>query len=221
MEKYIQDLIRRIRELADPVRAEFAKKYMRNQFEFIGPDTKTFRTCIDNYIQQKGYPEIDQLGKFSLALWELPEREFQQAAIHIIRKQSKKLRKKDIQWIEKLIVKKSWWDTVDGLAGWICGTYFNLFPEQIKPVTESWMKSGNMWLQRSALLFQLKYKQNTDTDLLSDYIQQLAAHPDFFIRKAIGWILREYSKTNKAWVKEFVTSHTLSGLSLREASKYI
>ncbi len=83
------------------------------------------------------------------------------------------------------------------------------------------MKSGNMWLQRSALLFQLKYKQDTDTVLLANYIEQLSSHKDFFIRKAIGWVLREYSKTNKEWVREFLNHHTLSGLSVREASKYL
>lgn len=221
MQEYIHNLEKEIRALADPVRAEYAKKYMRNQFEFIGPDTKTFRVCVDSYIKRYGYPEMDKLGEFSLTLWELPEREFQQAAIHIVRKLSKKLRKKDIEWIEKLIISKSWWDTVDGLAGWICGTYFNIYPEQIKPVTAKWMNSGNIWLQRTSLLFQLKYKQNTDTELLAKYIEQLATHTDFFIRKAIGWILREYSKTNKQWVRNFLNNHTLPGLSVREASKYL
>lgn len=221
MEEYIQNLAEEIRALANPVRAEFAKKYMRNKFEFIGPDAKTLRNCIRSYVRENGYPDINRLGEFSLTLWEFPEREFQHTALEIIRKLSKKLNKRDIEWIEQLIVHKSWWDTVDGLAGWICGTYFSLFPEQINPVTGRWMKSGNLWLQRSSLLFQLKYKQNTDTKLLAKYIEQLASHPDFFIRKAIGWILREYSKTNKEWVREFVNSHTLSGLSVKEASKYL
>jgi 3-methyladenine DNA glycosylase AlkD len=221
MQEYIQNLVSEVRALDNPVRAEYAKKYMRNQFEFIGTDTKTLRTGISNYIKQNGYPEINRLGEFSLRLWELPEREFQYVAIEIIRKLSKKLQRKDIEWIERLIVSKSWWDTVDGLAGWVCGTYFNLYPEQIEPVTAKWMSSGNIWLQRTSLLFQLKYKNNTDTALLAKYIEQLAGHKEFFIRKAIGWILREYSKTNKDWVKNFLSNHALSGLSVREASKYL
>lgn len=221
MESYIQNLVSEIRALADPVRAEYAKKYMRNQFEYVGPDTKTLRACINQYIKVNDYPDIGKLGEFSLKLWELPEREFQYAAIQFIRKMSKKIRLEDMAWIEKLIVQKPWWDTVDGIAGWICGDYFKMYPEQIKPVTGRWMASGNMWLQRSALLFQLQYKQNTDTLLLANYIDQLSSHTDFFIRKAIGWSLREYSKTNREWVKEFVNSHSLSGLSTREASKYL
>jgi 3-methyladenine DNA glycosylase AlkD len=221
MEVYIKNLVEEIRGLADPVRAEYAKKYMRNQFEFIGPDTKRLRECISQYTKVNGYPDISKLSDFSLKLWELPEREFQHTAIHVIRKMYKKIRIEDILWIEKIIVQKSWWDTVDGIAGWICGDYFKMYPEQIKPITGRWMVSGNMWLQRSALLFQLKYKQNTDTLLLANFIEQLSSHTDFFIRKAIGWILREYSKTNKQWVQEFVNSHSLSGLSTREASKYL
>lgn len=221
MEEYNQNLINEVKSLANPERAKFAKKYLRNQFEFIGPDANTLRECINRFTKINGYPPIDKLGDFALFLWEQPEREFQHTAIHIIRKLLKKIRVEDMAWIEKLIIKKPWWDTVDGLAGWICGYYFKMYPEQIKPVTELWMKSGNMWLQRSALLFQLKYKANTDTQLLANYIELLADHKDFFIRKAIGWILREYSKSNKAWVKEFVNTHELSGLSVREASKYI
>ncbi|ROL62196.1 DNA alkylation repair protein, partial [Bacteroidetes/Chlorobi group bacterium ChocPot_Mid] len=88
-------------------------------------------------------------------------------------------------------------------------------------VTEKWMKSGNMWLQRSALLFQLKYKKNTDEGLLYNYIERLADHKDFFIRKAIGWTLREYSKTNPKSVEKFIKSHTLSPLSVKEGMKRI
>jgi 3-methyladenine DNA glycosylase AlkD len=221
MEAYIQNLVHAVRALANPARAEFAKKYLRNQFEFTGTDARTLRNCLRNYVKENGYPEINRLGEFSLVMWGLPEREFQYTAVEFIRKLSKKLRQEDIGWIETLIITKSWWDTVDGISGWICGTYFNRFPEKIKPVTARWMKSGNIWLQRSALLFQLKYKEKTDTELLSHYIEELALHKDFFIRKAIGWVLREYSKTNREWVRDFVGSHTLSGLSVREASKYL
>jgi len=124
-------------------------------------------------------------------------------------------------WLEQLIVQKSWWDTVDGLASWIIGTYFQLYPQTVVGVTEKWMNSGNMWLQRTSLIFQLKYKKNTDTQLLSNYILRLADRKEFFIRKAIGWVLREYSKTNKQWVKNFIQTNKLSALSYREASKYV
>ncbi len=83
------------------------------------------------------------------------------------------------------------------------------------------MDSGNMWLQRTALLFQLKYKKATDTKLLTDYILKLQGSKEFFINKAIGWILREYSKTESDWVIEFVKKHQLAPLSHKEALKWL
>jgi 3-methyladenine DNA glycosylase AlkD len=221
MDPYFDKLIKSVKALANPVRADFSRKYLRDQFECLGIPAKELRACIRNFLKEHGFPEMEQLGDFILSLWELPEREFQYVAIEILQKRAKKLRKQDIEWIELLIARKSWWDTVDALAAWICGTFFILYPEETKPVTGKWMQSGNLWLQRSSLLFQLKYKKNTDTVLMADYIEQLSMHTDFFIRKAIGWVLREYSKTDRDWVSQFINTHSLSGLSTREASKYL
>ena len=120
-----------------------------------------------------------------------------------------------------MIITKSWWDTVDRIASRLVGFYFREHKELIEPYTEKWMYYGNMWLQRTALLFQLKYKKETDTDLLFGYIQALAESPEFFIQKAIGWALREYSKTAPKTVKQFVDSTLLAPLSKREALKII
>jgi 3-methyladenine DNA glycosylase AlkD len=221
IETYLAPLITKYDASRNAIRAKDMKRYMKNQFEFLGLDATTRRKILFEFIKEFGYPPIEKLEDFSLYLWQLPEREFQHSAIEIQQKMAKKLRKEDIFWIEKLIVTKSWWDTVDGLSAWICGAFFKLYPDQIKPVTGRWMESGNIWLQRASLLFQLKYKMTTDTTLLADYIQKLADHKEFFIRKAIGWILREYSKNNPDWVSAFVKRQALSGLSYREASKYI
>jgi 3-methyladenine DNA glycosylase AlkD len=221
MEKYLAPLIEKVHESANPERAVWSKKYLKDQFEMIGLDAPARKEIFKNFLSEKGLPSIEKLEEVSWILWQMEEREFQYIAIEIIIKLSKKFREQDIEWIEKLIVTKSWWDTVDGIAAWICGKYFQLYPSKIKEVTNQWMESGNIWLQRSALLFQLKYKQKTDIVLLSLYIQKLSKHKDFFTRKAIGWILREYSKTNKEFVREFVKLYTLSPLSYREASKYL
>jgi 3-methyladenine DNA glycosylase AlkD len=221
MDQYLIPLIKRFEAARDTKRAESSKHYVRDQYEFLGLDAKKMRSLLGEFIKEYGYPASDKLGELARTLWKMTEREYQNAAIEILRKKTKLLRKTDIVWIEELIITKSWWDTVDGLAVLICGDYFNLFPEQIVPVTGKWINSGNIWLMRSALLFQLKYKSATDTDLLSRYIIQVADHKDFFIRKAIGWILREYSKKHPAWVKSFVEKNSLSGLSYREATKYI
>ncbi len=221
MENYIAPLRKKFEDSADAVKAEGARKYLKDQFEFYGLGSKVLREITKEFFKTYGYPPPDKFGEFSLYLWDLPQREYQQVVLDLLHKFAKKLKKEDIVWIEQLIVKKSWWDTVDGLAAWVCGTYFINYPEQIKPVTGKWMDSGNLWLQRSALLFQMKYKKDTDTEILTSYIERLITHKDFFIRKAIGWILREYSKTNPIWVKTFVKKHSLSSLSHREAIKYI
>jgi 3-methyladenine DNA glycosylase AlkD len=221
MEKYLAPLLKGLDSARDGARAESAKRYLKDQFEFLGIDAKTRRQILWDFIRINGYPPTEKLVDFSNYMWKLPEREYQHSAVDVLLKQVKKLRREDISWLEELIVRKSWWDTVDGLSAWICGPYFKNYPDQIKPVTGRWIRSGNLWLQRSALLFQLKYKLQTDTELLACYIVDLAAHKEFFIRKAIGWVLREYSKVNKAWVADFVSNHQLSGLSLREAKKYL
>ncbi len=126
-----------------------------------------------------------------------------------------------IHLFEFCIINKSWWDTVDFLASECTGRYFLLFPEQIIPKTGKWNLSNNIWLQRSSLLFQKAYKKATDTQLLSAYTLHLSASKEFFVQKAIGWILREYARTNPTWVIEFVNTHTLPALSKREAMKHL
>jgi len=121
--------------------------------------------------------------------------------------------------MEYCIIHKSWWDSVDHIASECLTDYFKIFPEQIFPVTSTWNTSNNMWLQRSSIMFQKAFKQKTDTALLSQYIINRKDSKEFFIRKAIGWALREYSKTNPAWVKQFVKENKLHSLSEREALK--
>ena len=106
---------------------------------------------------------------------------------------------------------------VDFIAATLIGHYFKLFPERIKSVTDSWMQSKNIWLQRTCLIFQLKYKDEVDTELLSSFIKKLSDSKEFFIAKAIGWSLREYSKRNTVWVLDLVQNNTLQPLSKREA----
>ena len=123
--------------------------------------------------------------------------------------------------MEYCIVHKSWWDSVDHLAGYCLGPYFKLFPHQLPAVTDRWNESDNMWLQRSSIMFQKAYKKETDVALLKKYILHCKDSKEFFIRKAIGWALREYSKTDPDWVIKFVERHPLSPLSKREALKRI
>ena len=154
-------------------------------------------------------------------LWDQPEREFQYFAMDLIAKYKRSVNKDWIGFYENLIISKSWWDTVDFIAATLVGHYFKLFPDMIESVTKRWMRSENIWLQRTCLIFQLKYKDDVNTELLSSFIKELSVSKEFFIAKAIGWSLREYSKRNPSWVLDFVQNTDLQPLSRREAMRLI
>jgi 3-methyladenine DNA glycosylase AlkD len=201
--------------------AEPMKKYMRDQFEFFGLRSPILKESLKEFLKTNGLPAHEELEPTLMAIWEKPEREMQYAGLTIADKLKKKMTKEDISWIESIIVNKSWWDTIDHIAKNIAGYYFMKFPEEIMPVTERWIASKNIWLMRSAILYQLGYKDKTDKERLAHIIQETKYDGDFFIRKGIGWALREYAKTNPDWVWDFVHSTELSPLSYKEAIKNI
>jgi 3-methyladenine DNA glycosylase AlkD len=145
----------------------------------------------------------------------------QYCAIELAAKYSKVWEMSFIEIIGFCIMNKSWWDSVDAIASLLSGPYFKKYPSKIKSVTGGWNRSDNIWLQRSSLLFQIKYRDTTDNALLSKYILRLSGSREFFIQKAIGWILREYAKTNPDWVKKFVAANNLKPLSVREALRNV
>ena len=126
----------------------------------------------------------------------------------------------DMLQIEGLVITKSWWDSVDEISK-IVGHITMKYPEVKEDTISKWIKSDNIWLVRISIIYQLKYKDNTDTEFLSKAILYNSKTDEFFINKGIGWALREYSKTNKKWVRDFIKNNQLSKLSIREGSKYI
>jgi len=154
-------------------------------------------------------------------LWHKPQRDYHYFAQELLFKYHQHFEKKDITIFEFMAVHNSWWDTVDFIATKLMGTYFKKFPENRKIYVEKWLKSNNIWLQRSALLFQLKYKERLDTQVLAAAINSLIGSKEFFINKAIGWVLREYSRTNPQWVLDFVYNTNLHSLSRREALRLL
>jgi len=197
------------------------KAYMKNKFEYLGIKTPERRELSKPYLTKDTLPPVEQLWSITQEFWTLPEREYQYFAMGLCTKYLKFIEKDWISHYETLIINKSWWDTVDFIAATLVGHYFKTFPYQIPLITEKWMQSGNLWLQRSCLLFQLKYKEETDTNLLVSFIKPLADSKEFFIAKAIGWALREYAKSNSDWVLNFVQHNTLQPLSKREAIRRI
>lgn len=221
MHNYIEPLVKEFRKNANPTNAEPMAKYMKKLFPYLGIKTPERRELIKQFYKENGFPEISDLKQIVLDLWEFPEREFQYCAVGLLRKFSKKLDEDFIELFEHLIITKSWWDSVDGIAIWLVGSLFQKFPEMIKPYTEKWMKSSNMWLQRTVILFQLDYKEKTDVKLLFKNIKKCMDSKEFFIQKAIGWSLREYSKTDAQAVINFVENNELAPLSKREALKWL
>lgn len=194
---------------------------MKNKFEYLGIKSPDRRLIGKSFLSKESLPPVEQIWPIIHVFWDLPEREFQYFAMELIAKYKKSVEKDWIKNYENLIVSKSWWDTVDFIASTLVGDYFKLFPDMIENVTRRWMKSGNIWLQRTCLIFQLKYKDDVDTELLTSFIKELYVSKEFFIAKAIGWSLREYSKRNPEWVLDFVQKNTLQPLSKREAIRRI
>ena len=152
----------------------------------------------------------------------MKEREFHQTAIDLLVKEFKKnFVLEDIRLIEKLIITNSWWDSVDTIAKYILGGYLLQFPSETLKVVERFSNSENMWLNRSAILFQLSYKEKTNFEILKSECEKHKDSNEFFIQKAIGWALRDYSRFNPKGVEVYVNSTNLKPLSRREALRLL
>jgi 3-methyladenine DNA glycosylase AlkD len=197
-------------------------KYMKDLFPFFGIKTDE-RRVIFKSLCKKHQTEIN--SNVRAISWELflkKERELQYCGIEILLKNLKKdYQVEDIQWIEKLLITNSWWDSVDTISKFILGDYLQQFPNEIPTVVKRFSSAENMWLNRSVILFQLGYKSKTDFRLLQSLCIQHSHSNEFFIRKAIGWALREYAKTEPEAVREFVLQTNLKPLSKKEALKNI
>lgn len=218
-QKHYREIVTLFESHADPKRASGAKAYMRNQFDFFGLTSPDRKHLVREYWKQHEPITINDLPEFIELCWQHPMREMQYAGMDVVIQHAKKLQRKDLAMLELMITEKSWWDTVDVVAARCAGVYFQKFPEEIPLRIEAWMQTGNLWLMRSALLFQLHYKRQTNVQLLQSLIIRLQHHPDFFIRKSIGWVLRQYARTDARFVKHFVNTQELSALSKKEALK--
>jgi len=217
--KYVAILENEFSRNSNLVRSAQMNAYMKNKFQFYGIKSALRNSLQRDFLKENGKPEPYQLEEI-VNLLRLKPREMQYFAIDLMRKMLRDIDVEYFKTLEFLLTNKSWWDSVDELASAVCGPLFQKFPDQLPSLTDRWSSSNNMWLQRTSIIFQLTYKQDTSTQLLVKYIEMHIRSNEFFIRKAIGWALRQYSKTNLEWVKHFVESHELSGLSKREASKF-
>ena len=217
MNEFIQTLELELKRNSNTKIAAAQKAYMRNQFEFCGIKTPLRREIQKPFLAKSYLPPKTDLEEIVKTLWNKPQREYQFIAQELVFKYTRQFDKNDIALLEFMVTHKSWWDTVDYIAVKLIGAYFIRFPEQLENYIDKWLASGNIWLQRCCLLYQLKSKAKMDTQRLQYIVQKLLGSKEFFINKAIGWVLREYSRTNPKWVRDFTENNDLANLSRREA----
>ena len=215
----VEDIFQGLKEVANPEDAIHMEAYMKDQFEFLGVKTPVRRKLSKVFFKKNSSPAID--WKFIHQAWENPYREMQYVVLDYLQLKQKALKPSDLLKIKKLAQTKPWWDTIDFLCrsvGFICLHY----PETKKFVLE-WSRDEDFWLRRLAIEHQLLQKEETDVQLLEQILVNNLDQTEFFINKAIGWALRDYSKTNPDWVLEFIEKYKyrLSKLSIKEGSKYL
>jgi 3-methyladenine DNA glycosylase AlkD len=220
---FIKDLREKFELIANDENAIAQKAYMKNKFEFFGIYTKERDEISKEAIKNLGIISEKEYTKLVKELFKEKERDFDYVAIDIVAFHKKHWTENTIELIEYLITSNSWWDSVDDIASVLVAPYFKIFPQLIIPITSRWNKSENMWLQRTSIIFQNKYKQDADKELLGKYILHCKRSKEFFIQKAIGWSLREYGRFNPDWVVDFVeeNKNELANLSKKEALRNI
>ncbi len=219
-----QDIIETFKREENKERAVQMKDYMRGQFEYFGlisPLRKELSKVYLREVPKEGRETVYQIIK---ELWEQEFREAHYLAQELFLKVAKKLLvKEDLVFINYMIITHSWWDTIDFIAPKICKIYFEKFPEKRDEWIEFCITSENIWLQRASLLLHLKQKEDVDFECMFSTILRLNHTKEFFLNKAIGWLLREYSKKHPQLIENFIEENkeSLSNLSIREGSKYL
>lgn len=219
-DKIMDRLTRAYESARDPDRAVPMAAYMRDQFPFLGIPSPMQKALTREVLAGLGRPAEADLAAVALACWDRPEREYQYFACGWLRRHARACGAGFADTAQHLIVTRSWWDTVDALAAHLVGPLVARHPALVAR-TDAWLQAEDRWLVRTAILHQLTFKETTDRERLFRYCTVQASHPDFFIRKAIGWALREYGRTDPAAVRSFVNAHQnrLAALSVREALK--
>ncbi|TSJ41693.1 DNA alkylation repair protein [Fluviicola chungangensis] len=223
----IEETILQLTALFEPFRnakrAQTASAYMKNHFPFIGMKTEIRRSAQKSWIDSLKTID-DRKLRWSIirALWEKEERDYHYVAVDLLNSWPKRFySEEDAVELEWLLNNKSWWDSVDAIASNYLGRWALLFPEKARETFEKWRYHESFWLQRSCLIYQLKYKDQVDSAYLENLIQQLNGNKEFFIQKAIGWSLRQLSKYKPEDVVQILANNPIKGLALREASKYL
>jgi len=206
----------------DSTTADGQSRYMKNRFPFYGLKAPQWMSSIKEVFKEHGLYEGEQLYIFVRLCFEEEYREMHYTGLQMLEKKIRKQQENVIEFLEELVLKNSWWDTVDWINK-LVGIHFRRFPDLQIATAERWIETDNRWLQRLAMIHQLTYKEKTDWDLMQRMILRRADSEEFFVQKAAGWALRQYSKTNGSAVTCFVEEHgqKLAALSRREALRLL
>jgi 3-methyladenine DNA glycosylase AlkD len=213
-----------LRPLADPVQAVPMRAYMLDQFAFLGIRATPRRQALRGLPRLNTWTAADLLS-VAEALWEMPAREFQYVAVDLLAKHHRQLGVDSLSHLLQLVQRRVWWDTVDGLAGVVGDILLRARAGQpeVQRQMDDWLGHPSLWVRRVAMLHQLGWKAQTDQPRLFRYALVLAPETEFFIRKAIGWGLRDHARSQPKAVRTFLAdhAHVLSGLTRREAGKHL
>ncbi len=225
----LPELEHRLRAVADVERSLEMTAYLKDQFPMLGVATAQRRQIVKNSLQTRTVPTRDELVAAVDQLFDRPEREFHYCGVDLARRWQRVLRTDDLDWLASLVSTHSWWDTVDALAihpvGHVARRAREVCSERTaaRVILDRWAASDDLWLNRTAILHQLMFKTDTDAEQLFEYCDRHAASTEFFHRKAIGWALRQYARTDPDTVLDYVNERrdVLSGLTVREALKHL
>ncbi len=221
-QEFVNEITKGLKKYADAENAKAMEDYLLGQFAFHGVK-KPERNMICKPLYIKLKTEITEKWIIETAnlLWAKREREYHCIAIDIFEKHKRLITPSSFKHLEKMITTHSWWDSVDNISSYAIAPMMLKYPEMRKEM-KRFSKDKNMWLNRVSIIYQILYKEKTDKDFLFKVCEKHMQREEFFIRKAIGWALRQYAKTNKKDVYAFVEKNKskLSGLSYREALKH-
>nr|WP_203643542.1 DNA alkylation repair protein [Streptomyces sp. SID14478] len=207
---------------ADPERAAQMRAYMKDVAPFLGLPSPVRKELGRAVLDGTPRPDEADLTAIALRCWALPDREYAYFAVDLLRRHVRRLSSGFLPVARHLVTTVPWWDTVDLLAAHVVGGLVAA-DASLTADMDTWIADPDLWVARTALLHQLRYRQSTDAERLFAYCLHQAGHPDFFIRKAIGWCLRTYARTEPDAVRSFVAAHrdVLAPLSVREALKNV
>lgn len=227
-DEIIDFFVIRLEALGGKNKAKQMEAYLKGKQQFLGVQTPERKKVQQEFKKVYPKPKITLMSNKQILaivseLWNRKEREYRYVGLFLLEYSKATLLIENLQFLKELIISGDWWDITDSIAPKYIGDLLRSKNNIMTAHMKKWVLHENLWIRRSAILCQLKFKTETDTNLLDYVIKQTMHEKEFFIQKAIGWILREYAKTDAKYVRNFIDQHrsSLAKLSIREASKYL